>query len=255
MTKQEILDRLKVFETNDFKFIEESHKYFLKERQMISVTTLLHEFKKPFDSDYWSKKKAEERGVTQDVILKEWAETNKKSTDMGTWVHNFAEHYFKKEWYPLPTDLDTAKKINKFIIAYAKHLHKLEPLLFEMKLFSKRGIAGMIDCLFLYKGKDGEYKLIMLDYKTNKKWTDDDNNRYSRLLGPFDDQWENHHNEYSIQQSMYSLIIKEETGLEVAAKYLLYIPNENEEAKLIKCKDFEDRIENWLNEQEEYSVF
>jgi membrane-associated protease RseP (regulator of RpoE activity) len=37
-------------------------------------------------------------------------------------------------------------RINKFNVIYAKHLHKLEPLKFEVRVFSKKWkIAGMID--------------------------------------------------------------------------------------------------------------
>ena len=56
------------------KFDEESHTYTHKDtkERFISVTTLLGKYKQPFDSAYWSDKKAQERGILKEEILKEW---------------------------------------------------------------------------------------------------------------------------------------------------------------------------------------
>jgi ATP-dependent exoDNAse (exonuclease V) beta subunit len=74
------------------------------------------------------------------------------------------------------------------------HLHKLTPIKFEQRIFSKKyQIAGMIDSLFLYKDK-----LVMVDYKTNKKFTlSSDYNK--KLLRPFEEYDKCHLTEYSIQ--------------------------------------------------------
>ena len=116
-----------------------------------------------------TKKKAEESGFDQDWIKAEWAETNRYANEVGTAVHEWIEYYFKEEWQPLPTNPDIIHRINKFNHIFAKQLYKLEPLKFELKVFSKKWKkAGTIDSLFI---KDG--KLFILDWKTNKKFTDD----------------------------------------------------------------------------------
>ena len=55
----------------------------------------------------------------------------------------------------------------------------------------------MIDALFLYRGK-----IYIIDYKTNKLFTTDDNIKYpEKLLYPFSHLNKTHLNEYSIQDS------------------------------------------------------
>ena len=133
------------------------------------------------------------------------------------------------------------KKFNKI---HSLQLHKLEPLKFEVRVFSKRWkIAGMIDSLFLYRGK-----IYILDWKTNKEFTDDKHQKgtYEKLLAPFQDFYKNHHNEYSIQLSMYSLIL-EEWGFEVGGAYLVHIGPGDEEATLHQVVDMRENLKLFLN--------
>ncbi len=96
----------------------------------------------------------------------------------------------------------------------------------------------MIDSLFLYKGK-----IYILDWKTNKQFTNDDHpkGRYEKLLEPFDQYWANHHNEYSIQLSLYALIL-EEWGFEVGGAYLVHIGPGDEESQLYKIIDMRNEL-------------
>ena len=103
----------------------------------------------------------------------------------------------------------------------------------------------MIDALFI---KDG--KIFILDYKTNKEFRDDDHPKgsYHKLLEPFDDFYENHHNEYSIQLSMYAAIL-EEWGFEIGGAYLVYIGPGDEDARLIKVKDMREYINKYFEKE------
>ena len=95
--------------------------------------------------------------------------------------------------------------------------------------------------------KDG--KIFILDWKTNKEFRDDDHPKgsYHKLLEPFDDFYENHHNEYSIQLSMYAAIL-EEWGFEVGGAYLVHIGPGDEDAKLIKVKDMRSNIRKYFTD-------
>ena len=100
----------------------------------------------------------------------------------------------------------------------------------------------MIDSLFIRNGK-----IFILDWKTNKEFKTDDHpkGRYHKLLSPFDEFYENHHNEYSIQLSMYAAIL-EEWGFEVGGAYLVHIGPGDEEATLIKVKDMREYIHEYF---------
>ena len=242
--KDLILKKFNDFNDPEFKFDPKYHKYTYFGEQFISVTKFIQQFHKPFETEFWSKKKAEESGVPQEWILNEWKQKNDYANDIGTQTHNWIEDYYNQIWKPLPSNEDVIHRINKFNKVYAKKLHKLEPLKFEVRVFSKRWkIAGMIDALFLYKGK-----IYILDYKTNKDFTTNDHpkGKYEKLLEPFDDFYKNHLNEYSIQLSMYALILRE-WGFDVAGAYLVHIGPGDEEAELIKCVDMTGILEEYLN--------
>ncbi len=240
----DVLDKLNVYNSDlAFKFDPSKHRYTYNGESFISVTQFISLFHQKFDSDYWSKYKSEESGKSQEEILKEWKDLNDRANYIGTSTHNWIEGYFNRVYQELPVDIDVIDRINKFNIAYVKYLYKLTPIKFEQRIFSKKWkIAGMIDSLFLYKDK-----VIMIDWKTNKLFTDDDHykGKFEKLLSPLDTFYKNHYNEYSIQVSLYRLILKE-IGIDVKACYLLHI-GPNEEAKMYTAKDFTSLLEPYLN--------
>jgi ATP-dependent exoDNAse (exonuclease V) beta subunit len=237
-------NQLDCFEDIKFEFDPVAHRYTYEGEPFISVTRFIQQFHKPFEQDYWSKKKAEQAGVPQDWILAEWKKLNDYANEVGTDTHQWIEDYFNQIWKPLPSNLDVIHRINKFNKIYAKQLHKLEPLKFEVRVFSpKWKIAGMIDSLFVYRGK-----IYILDWKTNKDFTDDNHPKgtYEKLLAPFQDHFKNHLNEYSIQLSLYSLIL-EEWGFQVGGAYIVHIGPGDEEAELYKVVDMRDNLKLFLN--------
>jgi len=234
-----VLDKLKIYDDIGFKFDPIKHKYTYEGHHFISVTQFISRFHKKFDSDFWSKKKAEERGVDQQEVLNEWQALNDRANFIGTSTHNWIENYFNRIYQELPSDIDVIDRINKFNKIYGSHLHKLGPIKFEQRIFSKKWkIAGMIDSLFLYKDK-----LVILDWKTNKKLTTKSDYN-EKLLDPFTEFDKCHLTEYSIQISMYAMILKE-IGLDVKVGYLVYI-GPNDDAQVHKCHDFTQMIEEYL---------
>jgi ATP-dependent exoDNAse (exonuclease V) beta subunit len=242
--KDELLKRLECFKDPDFIFNPGLHKYTYHGDVFQSVTQFIGEFHLPFDTEGKSKKKADETGFDQDFIKAEWVETNRYANVVGTEVHEWIEDYFCEKWRPLPTNPDITFRINKFNDVFCKQLHKLEPLVFELRVFSKKWKkAGTIDSLFM---KDG--KIFILDWKTNKRLlTDEDRDgRWQKLLPPFDSFYKNHHNEYSIQLSMYAAIL-EECGFEVGGAYIVYIGPDEEPAKVLKCVDMREYIHQYFD--------
>jgi len=239
-----IRNQLECFNDIRFEFDPKLHRYTYEGEPFVSVTRFIQQFHKPFEQDYWSKLKAQQSGVPQDWILAEWKKINDYANEVGTDTHQWIEDYFNQIWKPLPSNLDVIHRINKFNKIYSKKLFKLEPLKFEVRIFSpKWKIAGMIDSLFVYRGK-----IYILDWKTNKDFTDDNHPKgtYEKLLAPFQDHFKNHLNEYSIQLSLYSLIL-EEWGFQVGGAYIVHIGPGDEEAELYKVVDMRDNLKLFLN--------
>jgi hypothetical protein len=242
--KDIILEKLKIFNDSNFLFEEKSHKYTYLGKDFISVTTYIEKFHEPFNLQYHSLRIAQKRNIPQEWVLSEWQEINDYANYIGHETHLWIENYFSKIWQELPTNLDVIDRINKFNKIYATQLHKLVPIAFEVRIFSKKWkIAGMIDAIFLYRDK-----LFIVDYKTNKEFTTDENLKYpKRLRYPFNSYYETHLNKYSIQISLYSLILKE-YGIDVAGGYLVYI-GPNDDAQMYKCVNMQSILEEFLNSE------
>lgn len=249
--KKRIEDILGTFSDPNFVFEEGAHVYKYRDIQFDSVTTLLKKFKEPFNRDYWIKEKARQRGVDPSVIANEWTEAGNKATKLGSKVHKWIEDFWSGENPELPEDPDLLERVNKFKEIYESKFRNLIPLKSELKIFSKKWrIAGTIDQPFLMWDESRNKMIFIIgDWKTNKEFKSDDHpkGRYKKLLRPFNTLYENHHNEYSIQISMYRLILEEELGIETESGFLVHIGPE-EPARIYPAKDLRGPLKMYLDQ-------
>lgn len=251
LTKEEALKKISIFNTPDFTFDEPTHVYTYKGEQFPSVTGIISKFHPPFDEEYWIEAKAKERGVTKDVIRQEWKDKADYACDLGSEVHCWIEDYYNKEWRLIPTNPDYANRIKKFIDIYTERLHLLEPLAMELRIWSERWkIAGTIDALFLkHDIENNKTYLLVGDWKTNKKFTYDNHpdGRYSKMLAPFDNMYNNKHNDYSIQISIYRLMLREH-GIHTDGGFLCHIGPDDMPPRIFNAIDLTEKLEKYLDE-------
>lgn len=257
--KKEIERKLEVFRDRNFTFEEGSHTYRYESIKYDSVTTFLKTFKVPFDREYWSKRKAEERGVDVSIVLNEWQEKANVANSLGTRVHKWIEDFWSGNAPEIPTDPDIRDRIDKFMEMYDKRLNSLLPLQSELKIFSKKWrLAGTIDQPFLFwENSENRPYLIIGDWKTNGEFRHDEHpkGRYKKLLRPFAHLYENHHNDYSIQISLYRLILEEEANIQTQDGFLCHIGPEGP-AKLYRTKDLREPLRAYLNDnRSEFDIF
>jgi ATP-dependent exoDNAse (exonuclease V) beta subunit len=256
----QIKEEIKKFERDDFSFNEEFHAYSLKGRKMKSVTTYLKNFSEPFDADYWSRKKALQRlddnkeEVTkesldnmQSVIQKEWKDKADYACDMGTEVHLYLEEYFGGMDITPFKHNESKIRVDKFKNIYDSKLHVMESVAQELRIFSETmGLAGTIDALFMRNGQ-----LEIWDYKTNGSIKTDKDYCFNKLKPPFQNEWENELNKYSIQLNLYKLMLAEH-GIKANTCGIIYLPpntidkNGNEiitEPQLLRCKNYIPHLE------------
>jgi hypothetical protein len=188
---------------NDISFNEESHTYRKNNEDFISVTSLLHHYSQPFDSDKIASKTAKSRGVSKESLLKEWKEKGDTSAKKGTYIHKTIENYLsnKKE---INTNLYSTE-INQFINFYNDFLNNKEIIYLEKVLYNEHyKIAGTIDCL-VYDSK--ENMLYYIDWKTNEKFTI--SNKYQKLKKPLNKYEQSNKEVYGLQLSFYRYIVEE----------------------------------------------
>lgn len=234
---------------SDVKYYDEPHKYYVNNKELISVTTLLHEYVEPFQEDYWAGIKAIEFGLTPHQIKRVWHFINKKGTMKGSIVHDYAENLFlnKVFKYPKETILDefgfdpitveylmTKKHVDLF---YNDVKNKLIPIKTEYVVYDKKThIGGMIDMLF-YNVKSG--KIELWDYKTNKNLS---LSSTRRLLGDLSILEASDLNIYSLQLGLYKYIIENNTNIKLGQSYLISFSHNNPTYKIIKTNDVSQHI-------------
>ena len=243
---------------NGIKYYDEPHKYYINGQELISVTTLIHNYQDEFDEDYWSDYKSEEFGLTQKEILRAWKFINEKGTLKGSIIHDYTENLFQNKLFSYPKQ----KIVNNFgfdpvIEEYEitkKHVDnfyndvrgKLIPIRTEMVVYDQESlIAGMLDILF-YNVKAKEFQIW--DWKTNKDFTYEMKSRRFRgnLMVLEDCDLEI----YSLQLSLYKLIIEKNTDVKLGKSYIVWFSHNNNNYKIIETKDrgyfamkiMEDRI-------------
>lgn len=256
--KQDYESRLKYFEDPKFVFEEDSHTYHYDGVKYDSVTTFLKRFKVPFDREYWLKRKSQELGVDQSVLENDWSLKASTANFLGTNVHKWIEDFWSGKNPSLPTDEEELKRVQYFLDLYEKRFKNLVPLKSELRIFSKKWrLAGTIDQpLLLWDEKQFIPLFLIGDWKTNKEFKDDKHpkGRYKKLLHPFTDLYENSHNEYSIQISIYRLILQEEIGLQSHGGFLCHLGPDG--PKIYPAKDLTERLKVYLqSNREEIDIF
>lgn len=241
ITVEEIREKLKYFDDPKFVFDEKEHIYRYDGKIIYGTTSFLERFVKPFDADYWSKKKADEEGITQEEMLARWDAKRDRSCDLGHSVHSYIEHFYEKGLTDLTDDNEANERIVKFHAIYESKLKPLQNIGSEIRIFSKKwGIAGTLDQLYLYEGA-----VIVGDWKTNQKIKTDKDFCFGKLLPPFQGYKENELNKYSLQISLYRLIL-EEAGIHTDYGFICHIPGDGD-AKIYKLKDFRAELRAYFN--------
>lgn len=223
-----------LFHDSSFRFESDRHRYTFKNEEISGCTTFIKRFIEEFKSDYWSRIKARQRGISQQEILDEWEYKRDSRGAFGTSFHSIIEHIIQYGTVPinLIDNEEMLYRVARWKELYDSRISKLELVSIELRIFSYLlGIAGTIDVLF----KHQNYYIIG-DWKTNEKITIDKDKHYNMLLPPFNKEKENDLNKYSLQLSLYALIL-EEWGIETKNNFICHIPPEGP-GVIHFCKDY-----------------
>jgi hypothetical protein len=230
---------------NDIVFYDEPHKYFLGNKELISVTTLIHKYQEEFNEDYWSNYKSEQFSISQREILRAWEFINKKGTIKGSTIHDYAEKLFLNKAYAYPKELilkefgfdpvineynTTKNHVDKF---YNDVHGKLIPIRTEMIVYDAESlIAGMVDMLF-WNNKMKQFQIW--DWKTNKEFTSEMKSRH--LINDLYMLEDCDLEIYSLQLNLYKYIIEKNTGIKLGKSYIVWFSHNNESYRIIEIKD------------------
>ena len=231
---------------NKVTYFDEPHKYFVKNRELISVTTLIHKYQEDFNEDFWSKKIAEKFNRSQREIIMLWKFINEKGTMKGSIIHDYAEALFLNKVFKYPEEMiinhfgfDPVRKeyeitknhVDKF---YKETFNKLIPIKTELVVCDEEnGIGGMVDMLF-YNVRAKEYQIW--DWKTNKAFTKE-SEAGRKLNGVLSKLDECDLEIYSLQLSLYKYIIEKYANIKLGKSYLVWFSHNNDNYEVIETKD------------------
>lgn len=247
---------------NRIKFHDDIHKYYLGDKNLISVTTVLHKYQEEFDAHYWSNRKKEELNMTQEDVLLYWKALNIKSQIKGSAIHNYAELLYNNKVYKYDNEktLTFLGKENIEILArkgektieeefkivkgyvdnfYNDSFDKLIPVKTEFVVFDEEWeLAGMMDILFWNVKKQC---FQIWDWKTNKELNKESKYKIKlkKLLSHLHDcEFEI----YSLQLSTYKRIVERNTGIKIEGCYIVWFNEVNENYRILQCNDYSDEI-------------
>lgn len=226
-----------------------NHGYRSGDRNLVSVTTVLKSITPEFDKEGVSLKMAERSGVSQAEILRQWEAKGNKSRDKGTRIHQYIEDVLDGKVDPVLQRVnDRLPEMEAFETAWTKLRAELRAKRIHQEFVvgdEQWGVAGRVDNLMAIRPPDANnYSLSVFDWKTGKV---DTSNHYETLLKPFDDYDSCKYNLYSIQLSMYRLIIEKHLNLSLADGYILHLRDDGS-YQLHRARDFRDRIREWLKD-------
>jgi len=219
-------------EDKQLKFDETKHEYTYGPMNLLltSVTQLLNKYYQPFDSDFHAQRISKKEGKTKQEILGLWEEKKNVACDFGTKIHEYAEKFILKQ--PLPkADSPREQAYFNQVHEYFMDHHKLSLVSTEIKLgLPAYRLAGTADLIL--KSEDG--KVFLYDWKTSKEIVQD--NRYKKyLLPPFNYLPDNNFIKYSLQLSMYKLLLGLVYGLKIDGIYVIHLFEDG--YKEYKCLD------------------
>lgn len=241
---------------SDIKFDYAEHSYLFKGRKLVSVTTVISRVKQPFDKNRVAASVAVRDNKNVQDVLEEWEKSGEEARDKGTVVHKYIEDVLDGVKDSVLNNVNMRiPEMDAFDNAYIKIVNTLKAKLLLQEITigdSLFGVAGRVDCLLSIPNEKRE-TLHIFDWKTGKKF--DTSNQYAKMLAPFDDLDDCAFNHYSLQTSLYRLILERNRqnvyGLDTAKKefgdsYLLHLRPDGS-YHLHRAKDYRARITDWLS--------
>ena len=196
---------------NDLEFFEDSHTYWLNNKELTGTTSLIKKFVPSFNAQFWATRKAHERNaktfdtsmgyfgtydiVTPADILREWDEIRDRASLRGKFIHAYLEDVLQD--IPRHDEDDCLIGVKRYLDeAYYGYVIGCEMLL------NDDWFAGTADLLVVDKGR-----YIIRDWKTNRQFRK--RCPYgNRMLGPLKELHATEYFVYTLQLNMYRYLVK-----------------------------------------------
>ena len=254
-------------EFEDLEFYEEGHRYILHGQSLPSVSNVTHRFiREPFDEQLQATRYAMKNGMTPDYWIQQWRQNSFRATTLGTKTHAYGESLgylragmpericpsIQKQYMPeynfLAPIHPKEEAVFKFMDEMPRSMHLV---LNEAQVYSgknpcaernlRQQLAGTLDMLYYNDGSDGQPEgFIILDYKTNANLANEFNRKFGRVLrSPFADMTEEDLSLYTIQLSLYALMLQD-IGIPILSRRIVWL--KDKEYEIVPVEDLTEKL-------------
>jgi ATP-dependent exoDNAse (exonuclease V) beta subunit len=230
----------------NIRFVASDHSYWIGDIRLDSVTTLVKSITPEFDREKILAHCAKKEGVSEEEIVSQWERKAEQGREKGTMVHSYIEDVLDGKHDILLSEMNVKiPEMRAFDSAWMAFTSRL-----KAKVRSKEAVvgdaglrvAGRLD-LLLDVIAEGIEETCLMDWKTGKFQRD---NRFAKLLPPFDDLDDCEYEKYSLQLSTYRLLL--DVGQpEIRCKngYLVHLKSDGT-FFIHRAKDYRERVHQWL---------
>jgi len=182
------------------------------------------------------------KGMTAPEILKQWSDKAELSSFEGTSLHEYLEQWPTTKGFgfhpPTYRVLMMTKQVDKM---FPKLLERFRLVAAEQIIFSPTmGLAGQVDILM---ADDKTNEIIILDWKTNAKLTDE-TSAFGNMLAPIEHLKDADTVRYGLQLGLYEKMLESENYFPEFTGYrksLIHIGGAS--GKVVKVENYKDEIE------------
>ncbi len=233
-----ILQELNKF--NKISFNEEDHSYYYDGDKCRSVTSIISNYKEPFNTLEIAKKYAKKHGLETEYVIEMWDENRILSANKGSELHKYLELKFACKKYTCDTSLISDKLVTQAEKFYSDVRDKMVLIRAELVVGDReKKLCGMLDKLF-YNEKYSCFKIW--DYKTNTRLKS--SNEYNKkMINGLDHLEECEINTYSLQLGLYKKIIESNSNIKIDGLYLCWLNENNDNYKPIKLSYLEKEVD------------
>lgn len=227
---------------NHIQFNSTYHTYTLNGKRLNNVTKFISQFQKPFDRDGIARKQAQKYGRPVEEILAEWDAKGEAGRALGTRVHTHIQRTLTGQldqadpFVSLNNLTPEETAFNEFW-GYLRQVVDVDPGHIEWVIGDESlNLAGTVDSVLYYE-ETGLFHIV--DWKTGRF---DVVNPWQQLLPPFGDLADCKLNYYSLQVSLYKLILQRNTDMAMGDSYIVHLSSDGE-YQVHKALDLCDRID------------
>jgi hypothetical protein len=229
---------------SDVVFNQADHSYWLDGRRLESVTTVVKSIVPAFDRDKVAGCVSSRRGIPVETVLLEWETKSAVALEKGTRVHAYIEDVMAGIVDPVLSAVnEKLPEMLAFDLAWRSLRDRLNAEVVgreQIVASAALGIAGRVDAILRLTLPDGTAAMCIFDWKTGKF---SDRNPFESLLKPFSDLPNSEVHVYSLQTSLYRLIL-EEDGESYHHSYLVHL-SEHGTYRAYRSIDYRDRLRGW----------